>query len=179
MQDATLTDDYLAVGKIAKAHGIKGELKAIAYSGDLAELLAYQNFLVRGGAVCKVYKVTRSRPQGKFTIVQLSGVTNRDAAESLIGAELHVLKRELPVLAADEFYWHELVGLQVVTDQGVTLGRIESLLATGAHDVLVINGRGQEYLLPATRDIIVSIDQEAGTVVVRPLPGLLEMNQPE
>lgn len=179
MQDAILTDDFLAVGKIAKAHGIKGELKVVSYSGAAEELLGFKIFYVQCQSVCKSYAVLRSRPQGKFTIVQLSGVASRDAADALIGAELFVLKRDMPVLADDEFYWHELVGLNVVTDKGVGLGRILSLLATGAHDILVVHGNGQEYLLPATNDIVVRVDREEGVVVVRPLPGLLEMNQPE
>ena len=179
MQGKTLTDDYLAVGKIVKPHGIKGELKVVPYSGAAEELLVFKTFFVQSKSTCERYNVLRNRAQGKFTILQVSGVTSRNAAEDLVGDEVFVLLSDMPELEDDQFYWHEMVGINVVTDNGQKLGQVTSLLDTGANDVLVVSGTGHEYLLPVIDEIIVSVDKEEGVLVVSPFPGLLDINKPE
>jgi len=171
-------DRYLLIGKVAKAHGIKGEVKLSPYAEDPTNIPHYRELLFRGvlgQAGERFYAVQRCRPQGKFAILALEGVGDRDTAEALIGAEVWVDREQLPELAADEFYWHDLVGMAVETEEGVALGKVSGLLATGAHDVLVVTGRGREVLIPARDEFIVEEDGER--LVVALPPGLLEMNE--
>jgi len=172
-------NDLLAVGKILKAQGVKGEVKISPYSGEPEELLSYKTFYLNGGAVSELFSVSQSREHGKFVVVKLSVVNSRDAAEELVGREIFVTKADMPKLATDEFYWHEFIGLLVVTDQGRELGTVNSLIATGSSDVLVISGKGQEYLVPAIEEIIVEVNFDSKTLVISPLPGLLEINDPD
>lgn len=166
------------LGKIVKAHGIKGEVKALPFSGVPEDLLDLADIELRHGGEGRVFKLEKIRPQGRLAILQLTGVADRNMAEELIGSEMWGDAESLPELGADEFYWHEMEGLEVKTAAGQKLGRVLSLLATGAHDVLVISDGSTEYLVPAINEILVSLDKEAGVLVIDPPPGLLEINLP-
>lgn len=170
-------DRYLLIGKVVKAHGIKGEVKLHPYADDPANIVHYRELMLRGGPAGggRAYDVHRCRPQGKLAIVALADIVDRDQAEELIGCEVWVDKEQLPELDDDEFYWHEFVGLTVVTEEGRELGSVSSLMSTGAHEVMVVTGRGREYLIPARPEFIVHRD--AQRLVIAPPPGLLEINE--
>jgi 16S rRNA processing protein RimM len=102
----------------------------------------------------------------------LAGIDDRDAARRLCQLDIHVEAAQLPPLAAGEYYWHQLIGLQVVGrdgDRPVVLGVVASLLETGAHDVLVVRGNDaavdrRERLIPYTA--VLGVDLERGTLAV-------------
>ena len=167
----------LLIGKVLKPHGIKGELKILPFSGNPDELLGVDEICLGGKLDSLTYKVEKARSQGKFLVLKLVGVGDRNTSDTLIGLEAWVSQEILPELAPDEFYWYEMEGLEVSTVDGRLLGRVTSLLDTGAHDVLVIKGAGGEYLVPAINEIIVNVDQQARTLVIDPPPGLLEINE--
>lgn len=174
-------DQFVSVGKVTKAHGIKGEIKAFAYSEVPDDFQQYRLLtLVSGQSESKTdkreYSVVRCRTKGKAAILLLDGVGSRDEAEALCGSEIWVEKNSLPPLESDEYYWHDMLGLRVVSDDGRELGTVRNLFATGAHDVLVVKGRGREYLIPAKKEFVVSVDHDTQTLVVCPPPGLLEIN---
>ncbi len=166
------------LGKIVKAHGIKGEVKVLPFSGVPEDLLTMAEIELRHGGEGRIFKLERIRPQGRLAIMRLTGVVGRDMAEELVGSEVWGDEESLPELGADEFYWHEVEGLEVKTIAGLRLGRVQSLLATGAHDVLIITDGSSEYLVPAINEIMVSLDKAAGVLVIDPPPGLLEINLP-
>ena len=180
MTKGSVTDSsYVAIGKISKAQGLDGEVKIIAFSGKPDEFASYQKIFLVRGKERRACTIEKCRSHGKFAIVKLREVTGRDESEALIGADVLVMKSQMPALASDEFYWHEMVGLTVLTDQGRELGKVTSLIATGGHDVLVVTGREQEYLIPVAQEIIVRQDTAAGILVIAPMAGLLEMNSPD
>jgi 16S rRNA processing protein RimM len=111
-----------------------------------------------------------------MALLELAGIKDRGAAEELAGREVWVGKELLAALDEDEFYWHELVGLRVVTESGRSLGRVKALFATGGHDVLVVSGHGREYFIPARREFMLAVDQEAGLLTIAEVPGLLDLN---
>lgn len=171
---------HVAVGKVVKAQGLDGKLKISTYSGDPEELAPFPQLFLGHASRLQPFTLRGSRRQGKFAIVTLDEIVDRDGAESQVGQEVWVLKSQMPALASDEFYWHEMVGLTVRTVQGQELGRVTALIATGAHDVMVVTGPDQgEYLIPVVGEIVVSQDTEAGVLVIAPPPGLLEMNLPD
>jgi 16S rRNA processing protein RimM len=171
---------HVAIGKIVKAQGLHGELKVAVYSGDPDNQASFHDIFLGNGRNLQHYRLLKSRRSSKFAIFQLAEIVDRNGAEALIGQEVFVLKSQLPPLAPDEFYWHEIVGLKVITDQGQDLGTVTSMIATGAHDIMVVTGLGhEEYLIPVVQEIIVRQDREGGVLVVAPTPGLLEMNSPD
>lgn len=183
-------EDFLLVGKITKPHGIQGELKVFPYSGEPADFLLYKTVLLLpsdndgAGTLAEKYEpspeieVVGVRPQAKIVLVSLRGVKDRFSAEEIVGMEVWTRREYLPELGEDEFFWHDLEGLTVLTVTGMKIGVVEGLLDTGGHDLLVVkNEFGKEYLIPAKDEFLKEIDQEAGTIIISPPPGLLDLNK--
>lgn len=169
--------DTVAIGKVVSPHGLKGELKILPYSGDPSAFAIYKRLVLADtdGAVTE-HAVARCRSGKGQAIVQLAGITDRSGAEALVGSEVRLRRVDLPPLAEDEYYWHELVGMEVRTDSGRVVGAVASLFATKAHDVLVVRGGGREYLVPVKKELLLSQDNENRVLVIADLPGLLELN---
>jgi 16S rRNA processing protein RimM len=174
-----LKNDHAMIGEVIKPHGILGEIKIYPYSEQPENFKNYREILLQNLAAggTESYKIVKCRVQGRLALLQLEGVTSREAAESLSGSRIWLKKTDLPVLGTDEYYWHQLQGLLVVTESGQDLGRVSKLFSSMAHDVMVITGAGHEYMIPVKRDIIIRIDEQGGKIIISPPPGLLEMNQ--
>ena len=168
----------IAVGKVAKAHGIKGEIKVYPFSGRPDEFRGYKplTLVEPGHGMSRSYEVEQCRPLGNLVLLQLAGLSERNTAEGLRGWEVRIARELLPPPGPGIFYWHELAGLPVTTDAGQELGQVTSLLATGAHDILVITGGGNEYLIPAVDACVAGLAADGKSLIVTPPPGLLEMN---
>ncbi|MBU0479855.1 MAG: ribosome maturation factor RimM [Proteobacteria bacterium] len=167
---------YIQAGKISKPHGIKGELRVHPYSENPDDFSGYPEILVVSpGGEYSPYQVQSSSAHGKVAIVKISGVDDRNGAEELSGLEIWVDRRYLPELLPDEFFWHDLVGLDAVSESGLKLGRVKALFATGGHDVLVIRGTGREYLVPARREFMLDVDLDRRLLTIADVPGLFDM----
>ncbi len=177
-------DRLIALGKVVGAHGVRGELKVVAYSGSLEALENKRRVFLRqagtfGQGVLRQYGLRSVKPHQAAYLVALEGIEDRGAARALAGAELALPEAELPPLAEDEYYWYQLVGLEVVTAGGQRLGRVEEILGAGAADVLVVRrgegeeGQVSELLLPATPEVVKQINLAEGRMVVEPPEGLV------
>lgn len=124
------------------------------------------------------YEVTRARLHKGHFIIELDGVTDRNTAEALVGCEVSVRKDDLPELDVDEFYHTELIGMEVLTDDGKRLGRITEILPTGSNDVFVVKGAYGEVLVPSIEASKIKIDRAARSVTVHLLEGLLPDEKP-
>lgn len=171
-------DEYLLLGKIAKAHGLRGEVKVFLHSGQPENIRSYKElFLIaRTGELIGPLAVLRSRDQGKFAIIQFASVTNRNQAEGIEGRGVLLAKADLPEISEDEYYWHEYIGKAVVDTAGRALGKVENIFHNGFQDVLVVKevATDEEIFIPVTKEIIVG--ETAGELTVNPPPGLLEVN---
>jgi 16S rRNA processing protein RimM len=155
----------LVVGRVTGAFGVRGWVKVHSYTEPREEILAYGPW--RLGPEAVAMDVADGQPHGKGLIARLAGVEDRDAAEALRGSDIRVPRSRLPEADPDEYYWADLLGLEVRTVAGVTLGRVERLLETGANDVLVVAGGGREHLVPFVPGAVVTrVDLDAGEVVV-------------
>lgn len=176
-----LKDDYLLIGKVVKTHGIRGELKIFPYSRIPENFKSYKNVTLTGGkaGLCRSYPVDSCRIHKKTVILRLAGVATMDDAERLCGFQVWLRKSELPAAGPDEYYWYEMAGRQVVTDQGRELGRVTAVFNNGAHDVLVIMDRDREYLVPVRPEIVVRLDSSRRQIIISPVPGLLDLEDLE
>ncbi|HUF39014.1 MAG TPA: ribosome maturation factor RimM [Anaerolineales bacterium] len=164
-------DDFIVVGRIGRPHGVKGEVR-LKILTDFPERLVAGKQVYLGENKAPV-TILGLRGAGDSLILSLAGVSDRIEAGLLRSTFVYVHLSEVPDLPEGEFYSHDLIGLEVITELGETLGRISEILYTGANDVLVVVGEGGiERLLPAIDDVILSIDLEASRVLVRLLPGL-------
>jgi len=172
-----MEDHWILLGKVTKAHGLKGEVKIYPYSGDPFGFRdRYQRlYLARDADAAPVGRAVRSaRVQGKFVLVRLEGIRDRNAAEQMAGSSVYVPKQDLPDLEEDEFYLHQLAGRLLVDRRGTVLGRISGFLETAAQEILVVRQGEREFLVPVVGEYIVGIEAEQ---VVMDLPdGLLDIN---
>jgi len=169
--------DFVLLGKITKPHGIRGEVRMYPYSGQPENILNYRTIFIETGqgAARESYEIRQARVQGNVVLLKLEGCEDRNQAEALVNREVWLDYRDLPELEEDEYYWADLHGKIVRTEDGRELGRVTGLLETGAHTVLSVTGTGQEYLIPVRDEFIVRIDDHE---MILDLPsGLLEMNR--
>lgn len=169
-------DDHVVLGKLTSPYGVKGWLKVYSHTGPMDGILEYSEWVLRQGGILSRHRLLQGRRHGKGLVALLEGVDSREAAERVAGAEILLPKTELPQLEGDEYYWHQLEGLTVVTREGTVLGRVAYLFETGANDVLVVKGDPQgeppaiddrERLLPFLPDeVIVEVDLAGGTMTV-------------
>jgi len=157
----------LLMGRIHGAFGLRGELKVESFSEPETALLGYQPWILRDARGHeRSVSGARGRAANKGLVVALPGIDDRTAAEALRGTEIFVSRSALPPPRPGEFYWADLEGLRVRTVEGVDLGTVVQVLPTGANDVLVVHG-GRERMIPFVRpDTVVSIDLDAGEIVV-------------
>ncbi len=154
------------MGRIGAPYGVRGWLHVISATEPPEALLTWSPWYLGKADQWRPIEVVEGRWHGKGLVVQLAGVDGRDAAAALKGWEIAVPRHRLPPLPEGEYYWVDLIGLQVVTEQGEPLGEIDHLLETGANDVLVVRGE-RERLIPYVRDQYVrEIDLAARRMVV-------------
>jgi 16S rRNA processing protein RimM len=158
------------IGKVVRAVGLKGYLGIAGSDGALAGLDAVA--LRRGDAEPDTRRIEEARPQGRLWALKLEGVSDRTAAEALVGAELLAPREELGDAGEGRHLWVDLEGLEVVTVAGETIGRVTGLYETGAVDVLIVKGARGEKLVPLAP--YVAVDLPARRIVVDPPDGLLD-----
>ncbi len=164
-----IADDMVILGRVSGVYGVKGWLKIYSYTEPREAIITYSPWYIR-----PLHKRTGWEPitlvQGKrhtkTVIVQLDGCDDRDMAQLYTGYEIAVTPSQLqPLDGVNEYYWRDLIGLSVINRQGIALGKVESLIETGANDVLVVRagdkkqGMRREYLIPWTFEYtIISVD---------------------
>jgi 16S rRNA processing protein RimM len=154
----------IVVGHIAGVYGVRGWLKVMSETDPPEGILSYSPWLL--GADATAWTVNEGKRHGKGIVVSLRGCDDRDRAAALVGQDIAVVRAQLPPASHDELYWIDLEGLSVETTEGVALGSIDHLFATGANDVVVVKG-DRERLLPFVwGDVIKDVDFEQRRMLV-------------
>ena len=156
------------MGRIVGLYGVQGWLKIESWAEPRMRIFDYQPWRLSTtpGEDTEV-SGAKGRTQGKGMVAQLPGVDDREQAAALIGNDIYVDRAQLPAAAEGEYYWTDLEGLEVVTTEGVLLGQISHLFATGANDVIVVREGARERLIPFVQGSYVrSVDLSAGRMVV-------------
>lgn len=154
------------LGKVGGLYGVRGWVRLWSFTDPVENLLAYRELEVGRDGNWRAARLVEGRRQGQALVGRFDGCSDRDQAALLVGAELAVMRERLPEPGAGEYYWADLVGLEVVTTQGVELGRVERMMATGANDVMVVKG-DRERLVPFLPGRFVNeVDLAGGRIVV-------------
>jgi 16S rRNA processing protein RimM len=163
------------VGRIGRAHGVRGDLAIDVRTDEPDRRFAPETTFATPRGPLTVADV---RWHGKRLLVRFAEVTDRSAAERLTGVELRidVPPDERPD-DPEEFYDHQLIGLRARIEGGGQLGLVTDVLHLPAQDVLVVHVDGREALVPFVSDLVPVVDLQAGEVVVRPQPGLLDPDE--
>lgn len=165
-----MADRQVMVGRVAGLFGVQGWVKIYSFTRPIENIFRYSPWHLRkenqSETNAKCYEVANSRRQGKGLIAQFTGVDARDKAAALVGAEIFVERRQFAGTEPGEHYWTDLVGLSAETVNGEVLGLVDSLLETGANDVLVIRGKRRHLVPFITGQVVKNVDMDAGKIVV-------------
>lgn len=166
-------DDLLEIGEVVRPHGLKGRIKAKSYLVSKGSTQGLEEVFLRKSKEPVVrYRIKTLQVERRTLFLELEGIDDVEAAARSVGCRIFMSPDKLEKLPEDEYYWYELLGLQVRTEEGQSLGRIESIVPGANHDVYVCAGNEGEVLLPAIGEVIRKIDIDAGVMVVRLLEGL-------
>ncbi len=169
------TDKYVLLGKVTRAHGLRGEVKIFSFSGQPENFSGYKEIILidAAGKLSAALTVEKFRIQGKTVIVVLASITSRELAEKIEGSGVLIAKNLLPETEVGEYYWYQYEGKLVVDQDGQTIGRVTSLFNNGAQDILVVQSGEKEILIPITKSILVKETEER--LIINPPPGLLDL----
>jgi len=160
----------VVMGRIVAPYGVFGWLKIVPDTEALDGLFDYNSWWIGKGDDWREYEVETAKIHNDVLVVKLVGINDRDAAFACKGKQVAVPRSELPEPEENEYYWSDLIGLQVKNQQGVDFGLIEDVFETGANDVLVVNKAGapksEEKLLPFIAAVVLEVDLEAKTMLV-------------
>ena len=168
--------DLVLVGHVLDAWRLDGGIKVAPYSSDAAALLAAREWWFDVKGSMRSIDVLAAKAHGSAVTAKLVGVVDRDAAEGLKGARILVQRRYFPVTDDDEFYWVDLIGLDVINGAGEGLGLVADLMDNGAHQNLVVRqvvnggkrdeGTTIERLIPFVEAFVMTVDLSARRIVV-------------
>ncbi|MEO8003339.1 MAG: ribosome maturation factor RimM [Betaproteobacteria bacterium] len=155
----------VVMGRVRAPHGLKGWVTIQPFTQELDGLLDYPEWWLRGSDGWKLHRVEEAIVRGATMVARFEGITDRDVAAALKGREVAVPRSAMPEAGEGEFYWTDLIGLEVRNREAVSLGRVEKILETGANAVLVVKGE-KEVLVPLIQDVLVNVDLGAGQLTV-------------
>lgn len=163
----------VVLGRLVAPYGVKGWLHLHPFGDDPGSWRAMSRWWLgktAEGPEWADFGLDTIKPHADGWVVKFMGIDDRSGSESLVGRFVAAPKEDLPKAGDGEYYWADLVGLQVINESGVVLGKVASLIATGANDVLVVKeGEGKdakERLLPFVESVIRLVDMPAGTIRV-------------
>ena len=155
----------LLVGKINGFFGLQGWVKVFSYTNPRTNILNYSPWSIKVDGNFQSIDITSGREQSKTIVAHIKGIDNREDSQKFIGRDIYINKEQLPELTQGEYYWHELIGFDVINKDEEQLGTVDYFVETGANDVLVVKGK-KEYWIPYIEPFLVSIDSKNNKILV-------------
>lgn len=166
------------VGKIVNTHGVRGEVRVISKTDFPEQRYATGNKLfIQLPSQSEPLEVTISahRVHKQFDLLKFEGYENINEVEAFKGLILKAPEDQLDALGDHEFYYHEIIGCQVVSDEGETIGKVKEILSPGANDVWVVQRKGQkDALIPYIESVVKSVDVENKQITIHLMEGLID-----
>lgn len=166
---------FFIAGNIIGIHGVRGRLKVYPPSETLKSLLPGEIiFLGKNKEKRREFSLNFIKPHKGYLLIGLEGVTTTEKAKELIGYTVLVEKKRLPPLPEGEYYWFQLMGIHVYSENGDYIGKVKEILPMPSNDVYVIEDSNKEYLIPAITSVIQEINLKEKKMVICLLDGLIE-----
>ena len=158
-------DNYIIVGKVLTTHGIKGYLTIRTFTSIPSDIFKYKLYIKNNGEFMNI-KIEDQNFMPKKTIMKIEGLNSIEACQDYIGLDLLALKKDLPDTESDEYYWHELIGSDVMNHDGIQLGLVEDIFTSGENDILIIKDKDskKETYIPFLKNNIISFENNILTV---------------
>lgn len=156
----------ILAGRIAGLYGIKGWIKIISYTRPPEKILSYTPWYIQHADGLRQIAVCDGTGTGRSLRAALQGITDRDLARAMIGCDIYICRSQLEDLPDGQYYWADLLGLQVVNTTGRKLGILEEIYETGANDVMVVQGDGRHLIPLVWEQYLLDVDLERGIIRV-------------
>lgn len=173
-----MENDFILIGKISGAHGLKGGLNVYSFAEDISVFEPGSVIYMKdkGADGFELFEtISVSKKKQNILLLIVDGIDGRDKAEKLKGFELYVKKKALPKTEEDSWYWHDLIGMDVCDIDGCELGTVDNLMRTGSSDILEVKNNEKEILIPFLKDIIISVSIEDSLIIVDLPEGLADL----
>lgn len=162
-------------GKILKKHGLKGEVKVLSFSSSFENFDSFDSlYLSFNNSEPKRFFVEYKRYHKNFALVKFEGINTPEDADTLHGAKVLIETKLLPETEEDEYYWFQLIGMDVVTPDQDIIGQVSNLLDNSSQPILVVKNNSNEFLIPMVDKFVKKIDTEKSRIHIEPIEGLLD-----
>ena len=160
------TTQPVILGRIVGLFGVRGWVKVHSYTEPREALLDYRDWLLNRDGEWQPVGLAEGKRHGKSVIARIAGIEDRDGAAELLGSDIAVNRDALPEAGEGRYYWADLEGLTVVHRDGTELGKVAYLMATGANDVLVVDGAAERLIPFVPGTVILDVDLAEGVIRV-------------
>ncbi|GAA0114350.1 ribosome maturation factor RimM [Clostridium senegalense] len=157
--------EFMSIGQITKPHGVRGEVKVFSLTDSLEEFRELEKVYIDGVE----RKITSCKLQSDRAILKIEGIESMNEAEEYRNKYLKIHRNDAKQLEEDSYYVADLIDCKVFDTDGVELGKVYDVLETGSNDVYWVKGGKEEVLIPALKEIIVSINIEKSEIVIKPV----------
>jgi 16S rRNA processing protein RimM len=171
-------EKLILMGKVIRPHGLEGIFRIKSYARS------EESFRHAGSVLLKLdqqkpveFEVLSIKPHKTLFLLKLSGIDSIEKAVYFQGADIYINKDHLKRKNTDEYFWHELKGINVYLNTGELIGRIYEIIPTGSNDIFVVKSEASEILIPAVREVVESIDLENRKMIISHMEGLLDLNE--
>lgn len=165
----------ITYGKITKRHGLSGEVKVLPFSRDFNSLNNLKQVYIKLNNKAVEFKIIHKKFQKNTAIVKFEGINSPEDADKLVNCELLVEKSHLAELEENEYYWFQLIGLEVFTEKNKYVGKVMDIIDNGAQEILVVEAGKNEVLIPFVEKFVIETNINKSKIVVNTIEGLLDV----
>ena len=159
-------ENWIVIARFGRPHGVKGFVTVHSFTEPRDNVLKYANWHAFINNKWQPMKLLRAEVQNKSIIVQIEGYPERESVAFLTNIEIAIQRGQLATLEPGEYYWHQLIGMKVINQQGEPFGNVTEIIPTGANDVLVVEGNKRHLIPYLLGQFILDIDSKQQIITV-------------
>ena len=168
-------EKYLEIGQIVNTFGIKGQVKIVPFTDDITRFDELKEIYVEKKNELKLFQIEQVNYKKNMVILKLKGIETVEEAEKLRNCYLKIDRKDAKKLPKDTYFIVDLLGLDVYTDEGKLLGKVDDIYNAGSRDIYVVKDElGKQILLPAIKDVLKEVDLENQKIIVHLIKGLVD-----
>lgn len=168
-------EKYLEIGQIVNTFGIKGQVKIVPFTDDITRFDELKEIYVEKKNELKLFQIEQVNYKKNMVILKLKGIETVEGAEKLRNCYLKIDRKDAKKLPKDTYFIVDLLGLDVYTDEGKLLGKVDDIYNAGSSDIYVVKDElGKQILLPAIKDVLKEVDLENQKIIVHLIKGLVD-----
>ncbi len=165
----------VTIGRIGRVRGVKGEMVVIPLTDDPDRFFGLKNIMISKRESTREFHIEGARKLAGRILLKLQEIQTPEEAKYLVGGFVEIEKENLIKLSEGSYFVFDLIGLEVITAQGVKIGRVNEVISLPANDIYVVKGEAKQYDIPATKEVVKKIDLKKRELIIEPIAGLLEI----